>query len=452
MKEAAMPQPIASVTSSPESPTTADVVVIGGGIIGVTAALSLAERGLKVVLIEKGRVAAEQSSRNWGWVRQQGRDRRELPLIVAALAEWQRLHDAALATTGIDTGFRRKGLVSLTREEKDLARWGRWAVRGRAAGIAVDELSAAEAEAILPSTGAPWLGGLRTPTDGGAEPAVAVPAFAELAKAAGVIILQDTAARALSLDNGRVTGVITERGPIAAPNVLVAAGAWTSLFLRHHGVRLPQLGVRSTVLRTTPAADIYDGTLLATDFCLRRRPDTGYTVTLRSGEIFDLVPDGFRFLRDFFPLILKNFSDFKLRFGAPFFQALGQQKRRPADARSVYEEVRTLDPEPDRAAVHEAFEGFRRGRPEIADLAVADAWAGMIDVTPDIVPVIATVPERPGLTVATGFSGHGFGIGPGAGRLAADLVAGDAPLVDPTPFRLTRFNDGTPIFIDPDVI
>lgn len=83
----AMPQPIASVTSSPAMPATADVVVIGGGIIGVTAALSLAERGQKVVLIDKGRVAAEQSSRNWGWVRQQGRDRRELPLIVAALAE-----------------------------------------------------------------------------------------------------------------------------------------------------------------------------------------------------------------------------------------------------------------------------------------------------------------------------------------------------------------------------
>jgi glycine/D-amino acid oxidase-like deaminating enzyme len=433
-------------------PATADVVVIGGGIIGVTAALSLAERGRKVVLVEKGRVAAEQSSRNWGWVRQQGRDRRELPLIVAAMAEWQRLHDAALAATGIDTGFRRKGLVSLTRKQADLDRWGRWAVRGRAAGIAVDEISAADAEAILPSTGAPWLGGLRTPSDGGAEPAVAAPAFAELAKAAGVVILQDTAARALSLDNGRVTGVITEHGPIAAPDVLVAAGAWTSLFLRHHGVRLPQLGVRSTVVRTTPAADVYDGTLLATDFCLRRRPDTGYTVTLRSGEIFDLVPDGFRFLRDFIPLILKNFTDFKLRFGPEFFRALQRQTPRPADVRSVYEEVRILDPEPDRAAVREALQGFKQGRPELADLAVADAWAGMIDVTPDIVPVISTISERPGLTVATGFSGHGFGIGPGAGRLAADLVAGDPPLVDPAPFRLSRFNDGTPIFIDPDVI
>lgn len=447
-----MPQPLHRIESSADCPEAADVVVIGGGIIGVTAALALAERGLKVVLTEKGRVAAEQSSRNWGWVRQQGRDRRELPLIVAALAEWERLHAEALERTGLDTGFRRKGLVSLTREQHDLDRWARWAVNGRAAGIAIETLSPAEAEAILPSTGAPWRGGVRTPTDASAEPAVAVPAFAELAKRAGVTLLQDTAVRALSLAGGRITGVVTERGAIAAPNVLVAAGAWSSLFLRHHGIRLPQLTVRSTVVRTTTAANVYDGTLLATDFCLRRRPDEGYTVTLRSGEIFDLVPDGFRFLKDFIPLILKNFSDFKLRLGGEFVAAWHRQKPRPATARSVYEDIRVLDPAPDAAAVQTALANFKRGRPALADLAVADAWAGRIDVTPDIVPVISTVSALGGLTVATGFSGHGFGIGPGAGRLAADLVMGATPLVDPTPFRLSRFGDGTPIYIDPDVI
>lgn len=447
-----MPHPLASVASSPDCPDKADVVVIGGGVIGVTAALALAERGQKVVLIDKGKVAAEQSSRNWGWVRQQGRDRRELPLIVAALAEWDRLHDATLANTGIDTGFRRKGLVSLTRKQSDRDRWARWAVNGRAAGIVVETLSAAEAEAILPSRAAPWLGGVRTPTDGGAEPAVAVPTFAELAKQAGVTLAQDTAARALRLENGRVTGVVSERGVIATDKVLLAAGAWTSLFLRQHGVRLPQLTVRSTVLRTTPTAALYDGTLLASDFCLRRRPDNGYTVTLRSGETFDLVPDGFRFFLDYIPLILKNFTDFKLRFGREFFRALARERRRPADAVSVYEDVRVLDPAPDAAAVKTALANFKRGRPEIADAAIADAWAGRIDVTPDIVPVIGPVAAIAGLTVATGFSGHGFGIGPGAGRLAADLVTGAAPLVDPAPFRLSRFSDGTPIFIDPDVI
>ena len=74
---------------------------------------------------------------------------------------------------------------------------------------------------------------------------------------------------------------------------------------------------------------------------------------------------------------------------------------------------------------------------------MAQQWAGMIDVTPDAVPVISAVDSLPGFFIATGFSGHGFGIGPGAGRLVADLVTGSDPIVDPTPFRLTRFSDGS---------
>ena len=77
--------------------------------------------------------------------------------------------------------------------------------------------------------------------------------------------------------------------------------------------------------------------------------------------------------------------------------------------------------------------------PGFAGAKVAQHWAGMIDVTPDAVPVISPVDTLPGFVIATGFSGHGFGIGPGAGKLMADLVAGDPPVVDPAPFRLSRF-------------
>jgi glycine/D-amino acid oxidase-like deaminating enzyme len=81
--------------------------------------------------------------------------------------------------------------------------------------------------------------------------------------------------------------------------------------------------------------------------------------------------------------------------------------------------------------------------PSFRGMRVAESWGGMIEVVPDAVPVISTVPSLPGLVIATGFSGHGFGVGPAAGRLAADLVTGDPALVDPTPFRLTRFTDGS---------
>ncbi|WP_204376905.1 NAD(P)/FAD-dependent oxidoreductase, partial [Aquitalea pelogenes] len=95
----------------------------------MSAALHLVRRGLKVALLEKGLVAAEQSSRNWGWVRQQGRDRRELPLIVHSLSLW----DTWQQQLDTDLGFRRTGLLSLTRDPAVLARWQRWAVNGRAA-------------------------------------------------------------------------------------------------------------------------------------------------------------------------------------------------------------------------------------------------------------------------------------------------------------------------------
>ena len=81
--------------------------------------------------------------------------------------------------------------------------------------------------------------------------------------------------------------------------------------------------------------------------------------------------------------------------------------------------------------------------PALAGLQVAQAWGGMIDSTPDAIPVISAVDSLPGLYLSTGYSGHGFGIGPAAGRLAADLIAGDPPIVDPHPFRYSRLVDGT---------
>jgi glycine/D-amino acid oxidase-like deaminating enzyme len=89
--------------------------------------------------------------------------------------------------------------------------------------------------------------------------------------------------------------------------------------------------------------------------------------------------------------------------------------------------------------------------PALRQVEPVQIWAGLIDVTPDAVPVISHAEAVPGLVIATGFSGHGFGIGPGAGHLVADLVTGDRPIVDPAEFRLSRFSDGTPIEIAPHV-
>nr|MDA8252205.1 FAD-dependent oxidoreductase [Rhodospirillales bacterium] len=102
-----MSPPVTQVASDPNLPAAADVVIVGAGIIGASAALYLAKRRISVALVEKGHVGGEQSSRNWGWCRQQGRDRGELPLIRESMALW----DGMAAETGTDVGFRRTGLA-----------------------------------------------------------------------------------------------------------------------------------------------------------------------------------------------------------------------------------------------------------------------------------------------------------------------------------------------------
>src|SRR3954451_5394021 len=136
-----MSPPVDPVRSDPELPAQADAVVIGGGIIGVAASYYLAKKGHSVALIEKGVIAGEKSSRNWGWCRQQNRDERELPLIIRSLEIWGGLDQEI----GADTGFRRKGLIYVTRDKGDLQRWEEWLAMARQYQVHSRMLTAEEA-------------------------------------------------------------------------------------------------------------------------------------------------------------------------------------------------------------------------------------------------------------------------------------------------------------------
>ena len=109
------------------------------------------------------------------------------------------------------------------------------------------------------------------------------------------------------------------------------------------------------------------------------------------------------------------------------------------DEITPFEAVRILDPKPNETILREVRAELSRLFPVFAKMEVAESWGGLMDVTPDAVPIIDQVPDVPGFFLATGFSGHGFGIGPGAGKLMADMVMGDTPAVDPKPYRLGRF-------------
>jgi len=434
-----MSPPVRKIESNAEFPKTADVVVLGGGIAGVATAYELAKRGTSVALIEKGRIAGEQSSRNWGWCRQQNRDPRELPLAQLALRKWENLN----TEFGEETGFRRSGLIYATTNQADLDTWERWGRIARELGTNTRTLSRAETTALLPGNSRTWLGGVQSPTDGRAEPELATPAIARAAQKLGAVLVQNCAVRELETSGGGISGVITEKGLIRCSAVLIAGGAWTGMFLRHHGLRFLQASVKSTSFYTIPAKAVTDGGVAMENVTMRRRLDGGYTVGLTGQGQLQISPWGILQARAFWPTFQARRKGLTFGISRQFFEGPEAICRWSADSLSPFERVRTLDPSPDPHLVERGIARLVAAYPELAGIRPAQSWGGMVDSTPDAIPVISGVAERPGLFISSGFSGHGFGIGPAAGMLAADLIRGDPPCVDPTPYRYERMIDGT---------
>ncbi len=427
------------VRSDEALPARADVVIVGGGIIGTSAALSLAEKGVSAVLCEKGRIAGEQSSRNWGWCRKMGRDPREIPLIVESLRLWQGMNERV----GAETGFRQSGIMYLAETAAELAQLEAWLGHARQYQLDTRLLTRAEAAELMPGLTGDWKGALYTASDGRAEPQRAAPAIAKAARRRGASILTRCAVRGIETAAGRVAAAVTEKGRIACNSVLLAGGAWSRLFCGNLGIELPQLKVLASVMRTEPLAGGPEISASGGLFGFRKRLDGGYTVATLGVRTIDLVPDNIRLLPAYLPAVRLHWKKLRFRLGRRFIEEWRLPRRWALDIASPFEAVRVLDPEPDPYVLDRARSAVGAAFPVFRDLRVAESWGGMIDVMPDAVPVIAPVDSLPGLWVATGFSGHGFGIGPGAGKLAADLVTGDPTLVDPAPFRLARFTDGS---------
>ncbi len=437
-----MPGPtIDPINPDTQLPDSVEVVVIGGGIIGCATALELAERGVRVLVLEKGVIAGEQSSRNWGWVRMSRRDPREIELMEHAIRLWEELADRV----GMDVGYRQCGIVAPFYSDSFKQDNLNWLDQVDGERISMNVIDAKACRALVPDLDVEYTGALHSPKDGRAEPQKAAPAIARAVQARGGKVIAGCAVRTIEMNDGRVSGVMTERGRVATSKIVVAGGAWTRLILRDIGVALPQLKVLNSVCRTEPVAEGPDITIRGPNFAARRRADGGYSVAAISSNTYDLTPDSFRFLPTFAPILRREWRTLRPRLNTRFLQELGQLRRRSPDEVSVFEETRILDPAPTAELTAKAAASLARADERFRGVRIAQHWAGLIDVTPDAVPVISTVPEREGLVVATGFSGHGFGLSLGAGRLAADLANGDTPTVDPTAFRFSRFSDGSPI-------
>lgn len=434
-----MSPPVDPVQSSQNVPQKVDVVVIGAGIIGVNAAWQLTKRGYSVALCEKGVVGGEQSSRNWGYCRQQGRDPKELPLTIQSLRLWRGMD----ADIGAETGFAQAGVIYVAKDAKQMAHYEAWADHAQSYQLDTRALTHDGLMDLVPGFQGKSAGALWTASDGRAEPSRAAPAIARAAQAKGAFVLTNCAVRGLETARGRVSGVVTEKGLIECDAVLLAGGAWSSLFLKRYGVSFPQLKVRSSVMRTTEGPEVTPGGLSAPEFSIRRRNDGKYTLARGYDATFHMVPDALKWARKFWRSFLAERDSIRLTLDSSFFTDLFQDTKWAMDSESPFEKTRILDPKADRKILDAGLADFKKRFPVLQSLEAEEYWAGMIDVTPDAVPCIDAIKALPGLTLASGFSGHGFGIGPGAGYLAADLVVGDSPIVDPAPFGYDRFFDGS---------
>lgn len=426
---------IVPVQTTIDLPDVTTVVVIGGGIVGLTAALVLAERGIPVVVIEKGRIAAEQSSRNLGWIRKMGRGKADVPLALASDRLWADMPERL----GADVGYRQAGIMYLARTESEMTAHRQWLQSVDELGLDSRLLVPAEIDKLVPGGTGDWVGGIYTASDGRAEPTLASSAIARQALAKGALIVENCGARTLSMSAGRVSGVVTERGEIRCDQVLLAGGIWSRRFLGNLGIALPTLPLVASVLRTAPMEGPTDIAVGAPDFSFRKRHDGGYTITQRGALFAPLILDHLLIGHRYLETLRAQWKNVRISLGGDFIRDLALARRWTGKDRSPFEHLRTMDPPVNQALNEEALQNLAKAWPVFNNVAVRQAWAGMIDVTPDSLPVISPVAKVPGLTLASGFSGHGFGTSPAAGQLAADLILGTAPIVDPTPYRLDRF-------------
>ena len=411
-----------------------DVAIIGGGIVGCATAYNLARAGLAVTLIERGAIAGEQSSRAWGFVRQQGRHEAEIGLAALASEMWETLGRELQA----DLEFVRGGILVPAETDDDMARFEHSATLGARAGLSTRMLTPGELAAQMPELAGRWKGALYTAEDAHAEPRKTTEAFAHAAERLGARLLPNTVVTGIETTAGAATAVLTRTGAIKAGAVLCATGIGTSALLRPLGIDLPIQPVRTAVCETEEIRHFTRTAVWGPDASFRPTQHgtfyigTGYRHT---GTSCDISLDTLRHIKAFWPTYRANRRLVQPRFGRESALQI---------ARSLSAHRFDPLPEPlvDQALTARIKAAFTTMLPGLSNLGIRRAWAGRIDMTPDVIPIIGAAAEIRNLYVAAGFSGHGFALGPATGRLLAELIRTGRPSLDLSPFRLSRFAEG----------
>lgn len=360
-----------------------DIVVIGAGVNGCSAAYHLAREGHKVAVIEKGIIAGEASGRNGGGIRQNGRSRVELPLAQNAIGQWIRFRDEF----GGEFEYIQKGNVIAGYTEKQQRDMAKAAERQREQGLTVEHITDRNViKDLVPALTDEAICINYVANDGKAQPFKATWFVAKLAKQHGATFHTFTEATKVVHMGGAISGVETSRGFISTRSVIVACGPWTMALLRCIGIKLPIVVRRTQASVTPPLPHFIDQ-------------------WITSGTIW----------------VHQTVSGNVIMGGGGAWEALGFTKECSLSALQRYSRrVQQVVP---------CLKGVRLLR----------AWGGSLDVTPDADLIVDKVKGIEGLVVCAGSSGHGFALGPAVGQACAELVTGRKTTVPIEGLSLGRF-------------
>jgi sarcosine oxidase subunit beta len=360
-----------------------DVIIIGGGIMGLSTSYRLATEGCSTLLIEKRSAGFEASTRNAGGVRQQFRDPRETELAQYSVEIWKGL-DKELSS---DIEYRQGGGFRFALEPEDLPDLRATYERDVKSGLPVELLSPVEVAELIPINPRELVMASYCATDGQANPVKTCEALAAASRAAGAVIREGEGAIRVEQEGGHYK-VVTNLSSYTGRKAVIAAGPWSRHLLAHMGVRLP----------LTP-----------------RRPEMAET------EEVPPVTESFVSLGD-----LRGYG--RQTASGNFHVGVRSIDARLDEAESTSERVR------------QSLETWARLFPHLEGVRIVRTWTGYTNWTPDQSPIIGPVPKIEGLFVCTGFCGHGFALGPAVGFVMADLILDRAPDVDIAPLALDRFS------------
>ncbi len=376
----------------------ADVVVIGAGIVGCATAYHLARRGVRTVVVERGAVYGEQSRKNWGFVRQQGRDPAEVPLMMESSRIWRGLEQEL----GADIEWVQGGNLALAADPSRLALFEEWLGVARQFGLDTRVLRPRDLTTVVPGLGGAWAGGMHTPSDGHADPGKSTDALARAAIAHGASIHLGCAVEGVATRDGSVSAVVTERGEIRTSWVVCAAGAWSSRLARTLGIALPQRWVRGSVARTTKAPPVTACAVWGPGVAFRQRKDGSFNIAAGGALDHDVTLDSLRQLRFFLPNFWKNKALFRFHFGRPLVRSLSAALPGSMARRHPLIWDRAIEPRPNPVKVARGLAELQRVLPSLPRLAAAESWAGYIDATPDLTPVLGRGPQAARLRAGDG--------------------------------------------------